>query len=957
MLPIWTPRSNRPDSPETRPESRSSEPDLESVAVIQALHADHQERLNADIRLFGDLLGSIIQSQEGGAMFGVVEAIRRLALQFSRTADAGVRAQINQTLAGLPADAMQTVARAFSLFLLLANIAEDQHERRIRRAAAIAGQTRRPESLGRSLDKMVSLGYAPNEVQGMLRRLSVMPVLTAHPTEVRRQAILVHERRIAELLDARDGRALTPEEDQSNRDDITFAVHCLWNTRLLRFQTLRPIDEVKNGISYFERTFLREVPRLYCGLEDAISEMCNGPRKNGVFATPPLLQIGTWIGGDRDGNPNIDAPVLRMAARLQFEACIGHYQSTLGELVQMLTLSTARTRVAPAVKLMSDRATGVSPHTVDEPYRRGLAYVSQKLRGTLDQLTSAKRDGDIQGEEYYRNPRELMDDLRQFQASLEHAGNGSLARGELRNLAKAVDVFGFHLAPIDLRQNSEVHARTIAELFRKAGVCGDYLSQPESERRRLLELELCSERPLWSSLALYSEETSSEMAIFAAARDLKKAYGPSIVRNCIISKTSDVSDILAVAVLLKETGLISFGLGCQDDCETVSIVPLFETIADLRAAGLIMDELFNVPIYRKLVVRQSDEHEIMLGYSDSNKDGGYLTSCWEIYQAEVALKEVLTHHGIVMRLFHGRGGAVGRGGGPTYDALLAQPHGAHSGKVRITEQGEVIASKYKSGDVGRLHLEALVAGSLEACLIGPTLDRQKEAVFHSVIKALSDVAYRTYRSLVYETEGFTTYFRESTPLSEIAQLNIGSRPASRKAGDHIDDLRAIPWVFAWSQCRLMLPGWFGFGSAINAWLKESPDGMTLLRDMCASWPFFGTMLSNMEMVLAKSDLGIASRYADLVEDESLRNKIFGRIREEYELTKRHLLSIMNAEVLLAGSPAIRRSIRNRGPYLDPLNHAQIELLKRHRNGQVCASIAQGIRMTINGLAQGLRNSG
>ncbi|BDB27248.1 phosphoenolpyruvate carboxylase [Cupriavidus sp. P-10] len=952
-----TPRSHRPDSRDTRSGARSPEPDLEGVAVLQALQADHQERLNADIRLFGDLLGAIIRVQDGAAMFERVEEIRRLALQFTRTAEAAVRAKLNQTMAGLPAEAMQSVARAFSLFLLLANIAEDQHERRIRRAAAIAGQTRRPGSLARSLDAMVSLGYAPNETVGMLRRLSIMPVLTAHPTEVRRQAILLHERRIAELLDARDGRALTPEEDESNREEIAFAVNCLWNTRLLRFQALTPIDEVRNGISYFERTFFREVPRLYCGLEDAIREMCKGSRRDVAFAAPPLLQIGTWIGGDRDGNPNIDASVLRMAGRLQFEACIGHYQSILGRLVQTLTLSTARTRVAPAVKLLSERATGVSPHTVDEPYRRGLAYVSQKLRGTLDLLTSESQGASVRKEDRYRDPRDLLDDLSQFQVSLEHAGNGRLARGELRSLIKAVEIFGFHLAPIDLRQSAEVHARTIAELFMRAGVCADYLGQPESERRRLLEVELASERPLWSPLGTYSDETSSEMAILATARELRETYGPSIVKNCIISKTSNVSDLLAVAVLLKEAGLISFAQNCLEGSETISIVPLFETIADLRAAGSIMHELFGVPAYRKLIVRQGDEHEIMLGYSDSNKDGGYLTSCWEIYQAEVALKEVLMRHGIVMRLFHGRGGAIGRGGGPTYDALLAQPHGAHSGKVRITEQGEVIASKYKSADVGRLHLEALVAGSLEACLTGPTLDPQKEAVFHSVIKALSDAAYRTYRSLVYETEGFATYFRESTPLSEIAQLNIGSRPASRKAGDRIDDLRAIPWVFAWSQCRLMLPGWFGFGSAINAWLKESPDGMTLLRDMCASWPFFGTMLSNMEMVLAKSDLGIASRYADLVQDENLRNNIFGRIREEYELTKRHLLSIMNAEVLLSGSPAIRRSIRNRGPYLDPLNHAQIELLKRHRNGQISESITQGIRMTINGLAQGLRNSG
>lgn len=944
-----------------RPRSATSpfnaEQDLEGLAGYQGLQAELEDRLTTDIRLFGDELGRVLKTQEGAAVFEKVEEIRRLALAFSKTTDDSVRTRLNAAMEGLPAEVMQTVARSFALFLLLANIAEDQHEKRVRRAAELAGFSMRPGSLLRSLNSLVASHYDQKDIWALLSRLSITPVLTAHPTEVRRQAILTHERRIAELLEARDTRQLTPNEDEELRDGIAYSVNCLWNTRLLRAQGLTVADEVKNGISYFTRTFLKEVPRLHCWLEDTVGELGYGPRIPAPKRAQPLLQVGTWIGGDRDGNPNVDAASLKSAALLQSEACIDYYQGVLAHLIQTLSLSTARTRVAPSVKLMSDRATGVSPHTSDEPYRRALAYVSQKLTATRSCLDAGAAPVALVSADFYRTPSEMAEDLTQIQLSLRNAGIGLLAEGELRNLVKAVEIFGFHLAPIDLRQNSDVHARTIAELLEKAGVCGDYLARSEEEKRTILSAELAGTRPLWSAFSGYSDETKSELAIFATARQMRGVYGASVVRHCIISKTAEVSDILAVAVLLKETGLLTSSIGSGNPSDEVLIVPLFETIPDLRGASGIMEALLAIPEYRTLVTQRGNEQEIMLGYSDSNKDGGFLTSCWEIYQAEINLEQVLTRHGVGMRLFHGRGGAVGRGGGPTYDALLAQPHGARSGKIRITEQGEVIASKYKNPEVGRKHLEALVAGSLEACAIGQELDAGKEEIFHVVAKALSAQAHAAYRELVYETDGFSTYFRESTPLSEIAQLNIGSRPTSRKSGDRIEDLRAIPWVFSWAQCRLMLPGWFGFGSAVDAWLQENPNGLELLQEMQGSWPFFRTMLSNMEMVLAKADLGIASRYADLTRDAELRDRIFGRIRGEYELTKRHLLCILKADVLLAGNPAFRRSIRNRSPYLDPLNHAQIELLKRHRSGQASEGIVQGIKMTINGLAQGLRNSG
>lgn len=933
----------------------ANERDLEGVASYQSLQAEQADRLTADVRMFGDQLGRVLKAQEGPAVFEKVEEIRRLALAFSRTTDASVPGRLNTAMTGLPAEVMQAVARSFTLFLLLANIAEDQHERRIRRAAEIAGLAKRPGSLVRSLENLVSNGYDQRDIWTLLEKLSVTAVLTAHPTEVRRQAILQHERKLAGLLEERDSRVLTPGEDIAIRREMAHAMECLWNTRLLRSQALTVVDEVKNGIWFFNRTFLQEVPSLHCWVEDAVGSLGYGPKAPAPVSSHQLLRIGTWIGGDRDGNPNVSAEVLRQAASLQSQAIVDYYDGVLAQLVQTLTLSTARTRVTAGVKLMAERASGVSPHTSDEPYRRALAYVSEKLSGTRQFLSGVTPSA---GAASYGKPAELIEDLGEIRSSLELGGSASLANGPIRSLIKAVEIFGFHLAPIDLRQNSEVHTRTIAELLTRAGVCTDYASLPESMKRDVLSAELGSERPLCSPFVAYSAKSSGELEILAAAREIRRVYGNSVVQNCIISKAADVSDVLAAAVLLKEAGLLSVApVSDARSSDKVMIVPLFETIPDLRSAAEVMDQLLSIPAYRNLVSQRGNQQEIMLGYSDSNKDGGYLTSCWEIYQAEIQLGKVLARHGVSMRLFHGRGGAVGRGGGSTYDALLAQPHGARSGKIRITEQGEVIASKYKHPEVGRKHLEALLAGSLEACVSGQEVAGSQEEVFQVVAKALSAAAYTTYRSLVYETEGFSKYFRESTPLSEIAQLNIGSRPTSRKAGDSIEDLRAIPWVFSWAQCRLMLPGWFGFGSAVEQWLAENTGGIGLLREMHASWPFFRTALANMEMVLAKTDLGIASRYADLVTDVELRDRIFSRISEEYALTKAHLLSILNAEMLLGSNPALRRSIRNRGPYLDPLNHAQIELLKRHRSGQVSEGIAQGIRMTINGLAQGLRNSG
>jgi phosphoenolpyruvate carboxylase len=513
-------------------------------------------------------------------------------------------------------------------------------------------------------------------------------------------------------------------------------------------------------------------------------------------------------------------------------------------------------------------------------------------------------------------------------------------------------VFGFHLATVDLRQNSDVHERVVAELVAAARPEVNYLGLEEEARVALLLEELATARPLASPYVGYSEETQGELEIGRAAAIMRGRYGAPAVENYVISKADGVSDVLEVALLLREAGL----LRPREDRLELNIVPLFETIADLRNAGRVMDRLLSLPSYARLLRSRGATQEVMLGYSDSNKDGGFLTSGWELFKAERELVEVFARHRVGLRLFHGRGGSVGRGGGPTYQAVLAQPAGAVQGQIRVTEQGEVIAAKYGNPDVGRRNLETLVAATLEATLLPERGDAPRPA-FLDAMDELSAHAFRAYRGLVYETPGFERYFWESTVISEIAELNIGSRPASRKSSTSIEDLRAIPWVFSWAQCRLMLPGWYGFGSAVESWLADHPGGLELLREMHRDWPFFATLLSNMDMVLAKTDLAITSRYAELVGDAALRATIFARLRTEHAATVRHLLAITGSDRLLQSNPLLARSIRNRFPYLDPLNHIQVELLGRYRAGDRDERTQRGIHLTINGIAAGLRNSG
>jgi phosphoenolpyruvate carboxylase len=616
-------------------------------------------------------------------------------------------------------------------------------------------------------------------------------------------------------------------------------------------------------------------------------------------------------------------------------------------------MSLGLARVSDALAALAERSADDSETRRNEPYRRAISGVYSRLARTARELDHvvALRQPLIEAVPY-ASAAEFAADLETIAASLESTGAQIVARGRLRALRRAVDLFGFYLAPLDLRQNSDVHERTVGELLAAAAPGTEYASLGEEARVALLAAELRSPRPLVSPFIKYSEETESELKILRAAVAIRRTYGAESIRTAIISKTQGVSDMLELALLLKEVGLVT-----ASGRAGVNIVPLFETIDDLRACVGVMDRLLSLPEYRRLVDSLGGEQEVMLGYSDSNKDGGFVTSGWELYKAEIGLVEVFRRHGARIRLFHGRGGSVGRGGGPSYDAILAQPGGAVRGQIRITEQGEIIASKYSNGEVGRRNLETLVSATLEASLLEETAPAP-DPDYLKAMEALSETAYRAYRGLVYETEGFESYFWASTVITEIATLNIGSRPASRKKTMAIADLRAIPWVFSWAQCRLMLPGWYGFGSAVRAFVAADPEhGLDRLKAMHREWPFFRTLLSNMDMVLAKSSLAIASRYAQLVPDVKLRQAIFSRISREWRDSVEALSAIMEQKELLESNPLLARSIRNRFPYLDPLNHIQVELLKLHRKHAAGAKVLTGIQLTINGISAGLRNSG
>jgi phosphoenolpyruvate carboxylase len=908
--------------------------------------------LREDIRFLGRLLGDTIREQAGDRVFELVEKIRRHAVHYRRAHDPSSLRDLDKTIASLDEHEATHVVRAFSYFHHLANIAEDLNQNRAssrRRGASAPVEG----SIAFALQRLRAAQLSTRRIISFFERARVEPVLTAHPTEVQRKSILNRHRSISALLAEREGPGITPQRIAALDRELRRQILILWKTSEVR--TVKPTvaDEIDNGLTYYRSTFLEVIPRLYEELEDQLS--------TGVHLAP-FFRVASWIGGDRDGNPHVDHTVTEHAVQRQCALILDHYLTESRALSSELTLSVAYTDVSPELLALAARSPDRGPTREQEPFRRALIGVHARVAATARRLTeeaavpaAAGARGDAAA---YASPDELVEDLRIIDRSLVEGGAALVGEGRLRRLRRAVEVFGFHLASLDLRQHSAVHARVLREILARASGRDHYGTLTEEQRQDLLLGELATARPLLSPHVTYSDETTEELQILRAAARLRERFGPQAIPNYVISMTSGPSDVYEVAVLLKEVGLLVPG---AEPRLAMNIIPLFETIGDLRACGGIMEQLFSCAPYRHLLESRGEMQEVMLGYSDSNKDGGFLTSSWELYKAEVSLVQVFKKHGVGLRLFHGRGGTVGRGGGPSYYAVLAQPPSSVNGQLRLTEQGEVIASKYADPVVGHRNLETLIAATMEATLLEPTDRATDQEAFAEALEELSAHAFAEYRNLVYETPDFIRYFRETTPINEISHLNIGSRPSSRKASDRIEDLRAIPWVFSWGQSRQSIPGYYGFGAAVRQFLgrgKTRERRLALLRAMYRRWPFFRTIVDKADMVLAKADMGIAARYAGLATDKKLRAAIFGRIKREHEDSVSAVFLITGAKALLQDNQVLARSLRNRSPYIDPLNHLQVDLLRRLRAERGNTDeLRRAIHLTINGVAAGLRNSG
>ncbi|NKE68949.1 phosphoenolpyruvate carboxylase [Ramlibacter sp. RBP-2] len=935
---------------------------------------DNERPLREDIRLLGRILGDTVREQEGAAAFELVERIRKLSVAFRRDADHEADKALKSLLKSLSGAQAVSVIRAFTYFSHLANLAEDRHHIRRREVHERAGDAQ-DGSIEVALARLRWAGISPRMISQTLAHSHISPVLTAHPTEVQRKSILDAERDIARLLAQRDEiraraqprDALAPRELAANEAQLRARVLQLWQTRLLRFTRLTVEDEVENALSYYEATFLREIPRLYAGLE----------RELGQQPVANCLRMGQWIGGDRDGNPNVGARALEYALQRQCEVALRHYLTEVHYLGGELSLSSVLVEVTPEMAALADSSPDTNEHRRDEPYRRALAGMYSRLAATLREFTGgeAARHA-VPPQNPYARAEDFLADLRTIEASLRLHHGAALMQQRLHPLMRAVEVFGFHLATVDLRQNSDQHEAVLAELLAVARVEPDYAALPEEARRDLLLRLLADARPLRVIGAQYSDHAQGELAVFETARRLREQFGRDAIRHYIISHTETASDLLEVLLLQKEVGLVRGTIDQQAVAELI-VVPLFETIQDLRNAATILREFYSLPGIARLVQRSGGEQDVMLGYSDSNKDGGIFTSNWELFRTGSALVQLFdemasrgpgaTGKGatvgpvtIRLRMFHGRGGTVGRGGGPSYQAILAQPPGTVRGQIRLTEQGEVIGSKYANPEIGRRNLETLVAATLEATLLQPAKPAPRS--FLAAAEKLSVASMAAYRTLVYDTPGFTDYFFGATPIREIAELNIGSRPAARKPSRRIEDLRAIPWSFSWGQCRLTLPGWYGFGTAVEQFLQGDgaqtrAQAVALLQKMYRHWPFFRALLSNMDMVLAKSDLALAARYSELVPDARLRKRIFPAIAAEWQRTAEALAAITGEKQRLASNPALQRSLRHRFPYIDPLHHLQVELVRRYREGSADEHARHGIHLSINGIAAALRNTG
>lgn len=936
------------------------------MATIQQT-STNTEWLSTAIHFLGDLLGETIRSQSGPATFELEERIRALAKRLRSTDDPAAERELQQIVHELSVEQAGVMLRAFTHFFGLVNLAEQLERLRVLRERDLRDPHRpRSESIKAAVRQIAADGVPAERIAQAIGEMLLVPVFTAHPTESQRRTGLYSLRRVATLVQRLFSTELLPTERADLERRIAGEIVGRWQSDQLRIHKPTVIDEVKYGRFYMETTLLDVVPGIYRELEAALEETYF----DRDWELPPLLRFGSWIGGDRDGNPFVTPEITVEAVRLLQAALLQQYVDRVEHLSRAMSPSTREVPISSELAASLEADAAVFPEIAAlvnvrnefEAYRKKCTYIRERLLLTIKFTTDYRPRWDINGiarlgdnVAWYRGARELLNDLRVMDRSLRANAGALLADGELHDLIRLVEVFGVHMATLDIRQHSSRHTSALQEILAAAGVCDDFAALDEEARTALLSTELPSKRPLIPARLTFSPETNETIETLRTVAALLEQLNPDVIHTYIISMTTGPSDVLAVLLLAREAGLYDSARGLS----RLDIVPLFETRADLQHAPAIVRNLLYTPAYRHHLKFRGDEQEIMLGYSDSNKDTGYVAANWSLYVAQRELIAVAREADVRLSLFHGRGGAIGRGGGGANQAILAQPPGTVHGHLRLTEQGEVIFERYGLAGIGARHIEQLVHALLLTTFSPPGADVSEE--WSDVFTELADESARTYRALVYDNPRFVDYFYEATPITELVRLNIGSRPASRSSSRRIEDLRAIPWVFAWMQSRHTIPGWYGLGAALEGYTERHPrDGLVLLQRMYHEWPFFTTLIDNAQMILSKADMRIARSYADLVEDRKLGEQIFGDIAAEHARTVRSVLLITGQEQLLDHTPILQRSIERRNPYIDPLSAIQVELLRRLRDmpdEDDPHELRETVLLSINGIAAGLKNTG
>ncbi len=939
-------------------------PSSDDVFVQECLKQDRL--LRKKVKLLGTLLGNVFREKEGTHAFSILEKLRKGFLKLRKHDDPDKRERLIKLIARMSPEQLTAITRAFNLYFQLVNIAEESFHHRQRRRIVNRGDDLWQGSFDHTVREMQLSGMKLSELGTILNELCYYPVFTAHPTEARRRVIMHHLRAIFITSEQLDQPGLGKVLKQRVIDQLQIQIRTLWETNEVRTNRLQVCNEIRNGLQYYKDCLFDSVPEVYRRMERALHRAYSDDPELQAMRVPPFLKFGSWIGGDRDGNPFVTPEITREAAYMHYQTAIEEYRRRAAELLNVITQSTAFCTPSPAfadslaadnerfAALFDDNPGRYS----DEPYRRKLYIVERRLERNLVTVERALHGKPWSTEEMaFSGADELLHDLELIHASLISHQDAAIANGELKDLIRLVETFGFFLAHLDIRQESAVHSAAVAEIFSRLEL-GDYAALDEKSRLARLA-EAIQQSPALDREGL-SSDTRQVLEVFDVVAEIRSRVSPRIVGAYVISMTHAASHIMEVLFLASLTGLA----GRNDDgwfCHLI-VSPLFETIEDLEHTESVLSLLFQDDTYAELLKASGNLQEVMLGYSDSAKDGGIISSAWNLYETQKKIIQLADDYGILCRLFHGRGGTVGRGGGPTHEAILSQPAGTVRGQIKFTEQGEVLTYKYSNRETAVYELTMGATGLLIAsqCLIRPPAEDRKD--YLATLDELAANGESAFRALTERTPGFLDYFYEATPVNEIAMMNIGSRPSHRNKADRSkSSVRAIAWVFGWAQSRHTLPAWYGIGSALATWRQEQPERLAVLQKMYQEWPFFRALLGNAQMALFKGEMTIAGEYARLCHDPEVAETIYGMVREEYYLTLRQIMEIAGIHQLLDETPILQLSLSRRDPYLDPLNHIQLELLRNYRDESQSEEVRQKwldpLLRSINAIAAGMRNTG